>query len=71
MLYLALLAVWFKELDKERDSKEFIYFTIFPYANMYDKLLLEVKDEEFRKVNIAMMNIAETTIINLDRVSLK
>ncbi|AXX86029.1 hypothetical protein [Malaciobacter marinus] len=71
MLYLALLAVWFKELDKERDSKEFIYFTIFPYANMYDKLLLEVKDEEFKKVNIAMMNIAETTIVNLDRVSLK
>ncbi|AXH08621.1 hypothetical protein CP960_09275 [Malaciobacter halophilus] len=71
MLYLALLAVWFKELDKEKNSKEYIYFTLFPYANMYDKLLLEVKDEEFRRVNIAMMNIAETTIINLDRVSLK
>ncbi|RXJ97692.1 hypothetical protein CRU98_12815 [Arcobacter sp. CECT 8986] len=71
MLFLALLAIWFKELDKEKDSKEFIYFILFPYANMYDKLLFEVKNEEFKKINIKMMNIAESVIFNYDRLSLK
>ncbi|RXJ85609.1 hypothetical protein [Arcobacter sp. CECT 8985] len=71
MLYLALLAVWFKELDKEKNSKEFIYFTLFPYSNMYDKLLLEVKNDEFKKINIKMMDIAENVIFNYDRLSLK
>ncbi len=43
MLYFSLLAVWFKELDKESRSKEYIYFTIYPYANVYDKLLVNIK----------------------------
>ncbi|AXH13836.1 hypothetical protein [Malaciobacter mytili] len=71
MLFLALLAVWFKELDKERTSKEFIYFTLFPYGNVYDKLLINVKDNDFKKINIEMMDIAEKTIFNLDKVSFK
>ncbi|RXJ92179.1 hypothetical protein CRV00_13350 [Malaciobacter molluscorum] len=71
MLFLALLAVWFKELDKESNSKEFIYFILFPYANMYDKLLFEVKNDEFKKINVKMMNIAENVIFNYDRLSLK
>ncbi len=71
MLFLALLAVWFKELDKERTSKEFIYFTLFPYGNVYDKLLINLKDNDFKKINIEMMDIAERTILNLDKVSFK
>lgn len=71
MLYLSLLAVWFKELDKESKSKEFIYFTLFPYANLYDKLLINIKDEKFKIINIKMLEIAEKVIYRLDRVSLK
>ncbi len=71
MLYFSLLAVWFKELDKESRSKEYIYFTIYPYSNVYDKLLVNVKDEEFKKLNISMIEIAEKIIYRLDRVSFK
>lgn len=71
MLYFSLLAVWFKELDKESKSKEYIYFTIYPYSNVYDKLLVNIKDEKFKRLNISMIEIAEKIIYKLDRVSFK
>ena len=71
MLYFSLLAVWFKELDKESRSKEYIYFTIYPYANVYDKLLINIKDEKFKSLNIAMLELAEKVIYKLDKVSFK
>lgn len=71
MLFLSLLAVWFKELDKERTSKEFIYFTLFPYANLYDKLLVNIKDENFKAINIMMLEVAERVIYKYDKLSLK
>lgn len=66
MLYFSLLASWFAELEKERTNKAFIYFTIYPYSNVYDKLLLEIKNEEYKKLNISMINIAERVIKKLD-----
>lgn len=71
MLYFSLLAVWFKELDKESRSKEYIYFTIYPYTNVYDKLLVNIKDEKFKRLNIAMLELAERVIYKLDKVSFK
>jgi hypothetical protein len=71
MLYFSLLAVWFKELDKERRSKEYIYFTIYPYSNVYDKLLINVQDENFKKLNISMIEVAEKVIYKLDKVSFR
>lgn len=71
MLYFSLLAVWFKELDKESRSKQYIYFTIYPYANVYDKLLINIKDENFKKLNISMLEISERVILRYDRLSLK
>ncbi len=71
MLYFSLLAVWFKELDKESRSKEYIFFIIYPYANVYDKLLLNIKDENFKILNIAMLDIAERVIYKLDNISFK
>ncbi|MGB6328178.1 MAG: hypothetical protein WBF48_04575 [Halarcobacter sp.] len=71
MLYFSLLAVWFKELDKERRSKEYIYFTIYPYANVYDKLLVNMKNQEFKSLNIAMIELAEKVVYKLDKVSFR
>lgn len=71
MLYFSLLAVWFKELDKERRSKEYIYFTIYPYSNVYDKLLVNVKNEEFKALNISMIELAEKVVYKLDKVSFR
>ncbi len=71
MLYFSLLAVWFKELDKESRSKEYIYFIIYPYANVYDKLLLNIKDEKFKLLNISMIELAEKVIYKLDQYSFR
>jgi len=66
-----MLAVWFKELDKESKSKEYIYFTIYPYANVYDKLLVNIKDEKFKRLNIEMIELAEKVVFDLDKVSFR
>lgn len=71
MLYFSLLAVWFKELEKEKRSKEYIYFTIYPYANVYDKLLVNVKNKEFKTLNISMIELAEKVVNRLNRISFK
>lgn len=71
MLYFSMLAMWFKELGKEAKSKEYIYFLIYPYANVYDKLLLNIKDEKFKLLNIKMIEIAEKIILKYDRLSFK
>ncbi len=69
MLYFSLLAVWFKELDKESKSKEYIYFLIYPYTSVYDKLLVNIRDENFKMLNISMIGIAERVIIKLDKLT--
>jgi hypothetical protein len=66
MLYFSLLAMWFKELNKESKSKEFIFFTIYTYGEVYDRLLLKQKDVEFRRLNIKMIEIAEKIILKFD-----
>ncbi len=67
MLLFAMLATWFKELGYENKSKEFIFFSIYPYSEIYDILLLNVKDLEYKKLNITMIQIAENVIMRLDK----
>lgn len=71
MLYFSLLAVWFKELNKESRSKEYIYFIIYPYSNVYDKLLVNIKDDNFKKLNISMIELAEKIIYKFDAYSFR
>ncbi|MFA6740830.1 MAG: hypothetical protein WCR78_05005 [Arcobacteraceae bacterium] len=71
MLYFSLLALWFKELNKESKSKEYIYFILYPYSNVYDKLLVEIKDKEFKILNIKMIELAEKVIYNFDKYSFR
>jgi hypothetical protein len=67
MLLFSMLATWFKELGYENNSKEFIFFSIYPYSEIYDVLLLNVKNLEYKKLNINMIQIAEDVIIRLDK----
>jgi len=67
MLLFAMLATWFKELGYENNSKEFIFFSIYPYSEIYDILLLNVKDLEYKKLNINMIQIAEDVILRLNK----
>ncbi len=69
MLYFSLLALWFKELNKESKSKEYIYFIIYPYGNAYDKFLIEIKDKDFKLLNIKMIELAEKIIYKFDKYS--
>ena len=66
MLYFSLLALWFKELNKESKSKEYIYFILYPYSNVYDKFLVEIKDKNFKLLNIKMIELAEKIIYKFD-----
>lgn len=67
MLLFAMLATWFKELGYENNSKEFIFFSIYPYSEIYDILLLDIKNLEYKKLNINMIQIAEDVIIRLNK----
>ena len=71
MLYISLLSMWFKELGKESKSKEYIYFFLYPYSITYDKLLLNIKDEKFKVLNIKMIDIAERVILKYNKYTLK
>ena len=71
MLYFSLLALWFKELNKEARSKEYIFFTIYTYGKVYDELLVKIKSEDFKKLNISMLEVAEEVVYNLDAYSFK
>ena len=71
MLYFSLLALWFKELNKESKSKEYIYFILFPYANVYDKFLIEIKDKDFKLLNIKMIELAEKVIYKFDKYNFR
>lgn len=70
MLYFAMLALWFKELNKEPKSKEYIYFILYPYGNVYDDFIVNIKDQEFKKLNIDMLQLAEKIIYKFDKISL-
>ena len=67
MLYFSLLALWFKELNKESRSKEYIYFILYPYSHVYDRLLVGMKNKEFKELNIRMIELAEKIIYKFDK----
>ncbi len=71
MLCFSLLTTWFAELRYESQSKHFIYFTIYPYSDIYDKLLLNITNNTYKTLNISMIHIAENTMIKLHKYSLK
>lgn len=66
MLYFSFLALWFNELNKESRSKEYIFFILYPYANIYDKFLINIDNLEYRNINIKMIDLAEDTILKFD-----
>ncbi|MCK5293786.1 MAG: hypothetical protein KAJ49_03975 [Arcobacteraceae bacterium] len=67
MLCFSLLATWFKELDHETSTKEFLYFGIYPYGEIYDSLLINVTDVQYKRLNITMIQIAEDVMIKLNK----
>jgi hypothetical protein len=71
MLCFALLSTWFAELSIAKDEKEFIFFSIYPYSEIYDSLLLNINNDEYRDLNIKMLNIAEDSILKLYKYRFK
>jgi len=71
MLCFALLSTWFAELGKENNAKEFLFFSMYPYSEVYDKLLLNLNNIEYKTLNIMMLNVSEQTIIKLNSYRFK
>ena len=71
MLCFALLCSWFAELSIGEEDKEYIYFCLYPYGEVYDKLLLNNKNDEYKNLNLKMLAIAENSIINLHKFRFK
>ena len=71
MLCFGLLCSWFAELSINENDKEFLYFSIYPYGEIYDKLLLNISNKEYKKLNIDMLNIAENSIHKLYKYRFK
>jgi len=67
MLCFSLLCTWFAELSIGEEDKEFIYFCLYPYGEVYDRLLLNNTNMEYKNLNLKMLNIAENTINNLHK----
>jgi hypothetical protein len=67
MLCFALLSTWFAELSIGEEDKEFIYFCLYPYSEVYDTLLLHTSNNEYKNLNLAMLQLAEDTIYKLHR----
>ncbi|HFU75874.1 MAG TPA: hypothetical protein ENK66_06465 [Arcobacter sp.] len=63
MLSFSMLAIWFKELGIESKVKELIFFAIYPYGDVYDKLLVDNYNDEYKKINIKMINLSEKIIM--------
>ena len=71
MLCFTLLSTWFAELENGENDKEFLYFYLYPYSEIYDKLLLNLNDLEYKKLNLSMLSIAELTVYKLNAYRLK
>jgi hypothetical protein len=71
MLCFSLLASWFAELQKESKSKEYIYFIIYPYALIYDELLVHTHNKAFKALNTSMIEVAERVILSYEKYRLK
>lgn len=71
MLCFALLSTWFAELSINENEKEFLYFSLYPYSEIYDTMLLHIEDIEYKKLNLSMLQIAEETIYALHKYRFK
>ena len=70
MLCFSLLATWFKELSHQEKSKEFLYFTLYPYGEIFDILIVKQNNKQYKRLNIKMIEIAETTMLKLNQQKL-
>jgi len=71
MLCFALLSTWFAELSIGEDDKELIYFCLYPYSEVYDTLLLNTNNNDYKNLNLQMLQVAEDTIYKLHKYGFK
>lgn len=65
MLCFSMLATWFKEFEVDTKSNQYVFFSIYPYGEIYDKFLIENKNETYKLINLQMIDIAEKTMLKL------
>jgi hypothetical protein len=70
VLLFSMLATWFLELGHESKSKEYLYFSLFTYGEIYDLMFVNTQDVAYKAMNIKMVDIAERIIYKYDGVRL-
>lgn len=71
MLCFSLLATWFKELEHQDHSKEYLYFNLYPYGDIFDLLIVKNTNNDYKMLNISMVQLAEDVMIKLNNKGLK
>lgn len=71
MLFFSFLTFWFAELEKEKNSKEYIFFNIYPFCEIYDEFLINTKNHKYKILNLKMVEIAENIILAYNQTIIK
>ncbi|MBD3841170.1 MAG: hypothetical protein IE909_04685 [Campylobacterales bacterium] len=66
MLCIAMISTWFVELEKCNNEKEYLYFERYPYGEIFDGIFVKNQHIEYKKLSIAMVEIAESVITKFD-----
>lgn len=59
VLVLSILTYWFGELEKEKNTKEYIFFSIYPFCEIYDDFFIKTKNSSYKIINLKTIEIAE------------
>lgn len=71
MLYFSFLTFWFAELQKEKNSKEYMFFNIYPFCEVYDDFIIKTNNTKYKMLNLKMSEIAENIILAYNKTIIK
>ena len=59
ILVLSILTYWFGEFEKGKNIKQYIFFSIYPFCEIYDNFFVKMKNTSYKIVNLKTIEIAE------------
>ena len=59
ILVLSILTYWFGEFEKGKNIKQYIFFSIYPFCEIYDNFFVKIKNTSYKIVNLKTIEIAE------------
>jgi hypothetical protein len=59
ILVLSILTYWFGEFGKGKNIKQYIFFSIYPFCEIYDNFFVKTKNTNYKIINLKTIEIAE------------